>query len=153
MSSLARRAFRAVLIVTLFPSYACVHAAPIDEAPSMMMSATTSQTFQWRRLHGNGQYISDEVLYAERLTPLPTLLRTHLLGFQMPASALAAGPAKRMTCTTLVYLDGLYEPGALESGIDTKDLSGVEYYSAATAPTQFRRAGNACPILLLWVRH
>ena len=153
MSSLARCAIRAAITVTLLPIYACVHGAPIDDAPSMMLSATSAQTFEWRRAHGNGQYISDEVLSAERLTPLPTLLRTHLSGFQMPASALAAGPATRTSCTTMVYVDGLYAPGALESGIDTKDLSGVEYYSAITAPTQFRRAGTACPVLLLWVRH
>ena len=144
---------RAAQVVLAFILCGCVQGPPIEERASAAMPANSLQTFEWRRLHGSGQYITGETLARERLTPLSTLLRTHLVGFQMPASALAIGPVTRATCTTQVYVDGLWAPGALEEGVHTEDVAGVEYYSAATTPIQFRRANNVCPTLLLWLRH
>jgi hypothetical protein len=50
-----------------------------------------------------------------------------------------------------VYVNGLRSIHAFD-GIQPRELFGVEYYEAASAPVKYRRAFSTCPVLLLWLK-
>lgn len=53
-------------------------------------------------------------------------------------------------CLVPIYLDNM-PLGEVDSDlIRTWDLSGAEYYTAATVPARYRTSGSACGVLLLW---
>ena len=56
-----------------------------------------------------------------------------------------------MPCFVQVYLDGLKLNSDIEL-IRTQDLYGVEYYTGASVPVQYRISGAACGVLLAWSR-
>jgi hypothetical protein len=52
-------------------------------------------------------------------------------------------------CGVEVFLNGLRTLDTL-AGLTARDVNGVEFYTTGIVPPQFRRAGSACPVLLLW---
>lgn len=59
-------------------------------------------------------------------------------------------------CPPSLYLDGNFVPGISASEIDSwippARLAGLEVYSEATAPRQYRQPGSTRGSLLLWSR-
>ena len=54
-------------------------------------------------------------------------------------------------CVVPTLVDGEDVRGA-DALLKTRDLAGVEYYTAPQVPAQYRRSGTACGLLILWVR-
>lgn len=67
-------------------------------------------------------------------------------GPQMSGSCVSSTP-----CFLQVYLDGLKVNSDLDF-VHTSELYGVEYYSGASAPAQYRMSGSGCGVLLAWTR-
>jgi hypothetical protein len=54
-------------------------------------------------------------------------------------------------CFVQVYLDGVKVNSDIEL-VRTSELYGVEYYTGASMPVQYRISGSACGVLLAWTR-
>ena len=67
-------------------------------------------------------------------------------GGQMDGSCASSTP-----CWLHVYLDGLKINSDLDL-VHTSQLYGVEYYSGTNMPVEYRTAGSACGVLLVWTR-
>jgi hypothetical protein len=112
--------------------------------------ANSQSEFDYRRVHSSaGRFITADVLSANGDRSLDEVLRERLLGFE---SSRGAGPSPpNGKCGVDVYLNGLHSIDAFD-GIRPRDLLGVEYYEAGSAPEKYRRAYSACPILVLWLK-
>lgn len=56
------------------------------------------------------------------------------------------------SCPIKLFLDGLaLQPDDFDI-VHTWDLAGVEYYTGASMPAQYRISGGACGVLLMWSR-
>lgn len=68
-----------------------------------------------------------------------------------PSATMSGSCASSMPCFVQVYLDGLKLNSDIEL-IRTQDLYGVEYYTGASVPVQYRISGAGCGVLLAWSR-
>lgn len=122
------------------------------------------QDFEWRRRMGIGRFLTDSILLAERTKPIARIMETHLPGLN---SVGFDRTVTRFDCGRVdVYVDGVaYGPtrplGRGRGAGDETDLrslwgenvAGVEYYSAAGAPVQYRKTGaSRCGLVLIWLR-
>ncbi|HEX8243533.1 MAG TPA: hypothetical protein VF541_08560, partial [Longimicrobium sp.] len=61
------------------------------------------------------------------------------------------------TCSVQLFVDGTYTPtdrGRLANEVEPGDVEAVEVYrSAAETPTEFRRQGAGCGLIVIWTRH
>lgn len=106
--------------------------------------------FEVRRRLGIGRFITDSILHAEESRSLTMVLRAYIPGVsRLLATRSADGPPSDR-CGVDVYLNGLRTVGDLSS-FKARDVDAVEFYTASTAPGEYRRAGTFCPVLLLWV--
>jgi hypothetical protein len=106
--------------------------------------------FDYRRVHSPaGRFITADVLSANGDRPLEEVLRERLLGFESSSGARPSPPNGK--CSVDVYVNGLHSSDAFD-GIRPRELFGVEYYKAATAPVKYLRAFSTCPVLLLWLK-
>jgi hypothetical protein len=113
--------------------------------------ANSQSEFEYRRHHSAaGRFITADVLQANADLPLVDVLRIHITGFAMPGDP---QPARGFNnrCGPDVYVNGLRAIDAFDS-IRPRNLSGVEYYEASSAPAKYRRALSTCPVLLLWLK-
>jgi hypothetical protein len=67
-------------------------------------------------------------------------------GARMEGSCASSTP-----CWMQVYLDGVKVNSDLGL-VHTSQLYGVEYYSGTSMPVEYRTAGSACGVLLVWTR-
>jgi hypothetical protein len=121
-------------------------------APPPRSAISNGQSeFEQRRLHNaGGQFLGAGVLAANGDIPLLELLTTRLRGFTTTGDARGAAGV-RSSCELQVFVNGLPTAAAFDA-LHPRDLFGVEYYDAASAPIKYRRAFSACPVLLLWLR-
>jgi hypothetical protein len=113
--------------------------------------ATGQSEFEYRRHHSAaGRFISADVLAANADVPLMDVLRIHITGFASPGDP---RPPRgfNSNCGIEVYVNGLRAADAFDN-IQPRDLVGVEYYEASSAPVKYRRAFSMCPVLLLWLK-
>ncbi|MFL5616322.1 MAG: hypothetical protein ACJ796_21830 [Gemmatimonadaceae bacterium] len=146
---------------------ACVRGGPrVEPAPaasSVMQSgdrengarlqasanANSQSDFEYRRMHSSaGRFITAVVLSANGDRSLDDLLRARLVGFE---SGTGRPSRPNGECGLDVYVNGLRSVDAFD-GIRPRDLIGVEYYEAGSAPVKYRRAFSTCPVLLLWLK-
>jgi hypothetical protein len=124
---------------------ACVRGARHIEPPPAASAAESE--FAYRRAHSPaGRFITADVLHANGDRSLESVLREHLPGFGSSRGARPNG-----NCGVDVYVNGLRSIDAFD-GILPRDLLGVEYYEAGSAPVKYRRAFSTCPVLLLWLK-
>ncbi len=122
--------------------------------------------FYVRAENGSGTYFTRADI--DRINPrrLTDLLRT-VPGMLMIADedreseqnevSLAAAAGARMNrCSPRYFLDGTpleaSRGGVMGMGLRPSEVEGVEVYRGATAPAQFRRAGDTCAVVLIWKR-
>ncbi|HKN68483.1 MAG TPA: hypothetical protein VJW73_19500 [Gemmatimonadaceae bacterium] len=78
------------------------------------------------------------------------LLTTHIRGFKTSGDSHGI-PGFASSCSVSVFVNGL-PTGDVLTLLRPRDLLGVEYYEATSAPVKYRRAFSSCPVLLLWLR-
>ncbi|HEX7018610.1 MAG TPA: carboxypeptidase regulatory-like domain-containing protein [Gemmatimonadaceae bacterium] len=150
-----------------------IHAEPVQ---------LRMQAFETRRAMGVGRFLTDSALARDAMRPLPFALVTHFPGLRLvqvppsPAGRLCddpqcAGTADQPpgtmhieavgssgiladtspTCPVDVYVDGFFYTEDMEA-VPTSTVAAAELYDKSSAPPQYRRAGKACKVLLLWTR-
>lgn len=137
----------AVVIALIVVQSAACFAPPPGSAPA----PDQLNEFEWRRAHGSGTYLSGSELDDYGTLPLSQVLSIRLLGFASTQAPPLSGLPGLSKCGVDIYVNGSPAPGALDQ-LQARDLAGVEFYQAATAPPQYRRVDSACPILLLWLK-
>ncbi|MGH7619920.1 MAG: carboxypeptidase regulatory-like domain-containing protein [Gemmatimonadaceae bacterium] len=115
--------------------------------------------FEARRRMGIGHFIGDSVLQADSTKPVATIIAGHLPGFR---SVRDGRTVSRFPCVGSpdIYINGARTQFSARGGdvtdlrlYDGRDIAGVEYYDAASAPVQFRRLSlSSCGVLLIWTR-
>lgn len=152
-------------VLSALGAMACVrggpHVEPLPAASSVSQTgrdnaarqgsvdANSQSEFDYRRVHSpGGRFITADVLNANGDRSLDDLLRARLVGFEN-----SAGRPSRPNgeCGLDVYVNGLRAVDAFD-GIHPRDLIGVEYYEAGSAPVKYCRAFSTCPVLLLWLK-
>jgi hypothetical protein len=112
--------------------------------------------FEARRKHGIGRFFTDSALFEHRSLGMQVLLATRIPGI----TALGSGVSGER-CAVNFYLDGfrLTEPPDLRyprvldlGGFRLEEFSGIEVYSEATVPVQYKPANGACAVVLLWTK-
>jgi hypothetical protein len=147
-------------LVAVVALSACVHGAVrVDTEPSIHLAAMRSaesassneqSEFDHRRLHSAaGQFLTADVLAANRDLSLAQVLSTYILGFATGGGVRGSGVETR--CKLHVFVNGLPADDTFDA-IRPHDLIGVEYYKATSAPIKYRRAFSECPVLLLWLK-
>lgn len=106
--------------------------------------------FEFRRLHAAaGQFITPDVLAAYGDLPLGDVLRSRLRGFGLPSDRMNRG--LDAGCTMAIYVNRGRTADVI-ADLHPRDLAGVEYYEATSAPLQYRPTLSSCPVLLLWLK-
>ena len=114
-------------------------------------SANGQSEFEYRLHHSaGGRFITAEVLAASGDLPLVDVLRIHINGFVAPGDS-RPPRAYNDRCGLDVYVNGLRTIDVFDI-IRPRDLVGVEYYEASSAPVRYRTAFSSCPVLLLWLK-
>lgn len=125
--------------------------------------------FEMRRGMGIGRFLTDSVLLQEHTEPVASIMARHFPGLY----SVGFGQGMRrwrngVTCRPDVYIDGtrygpatppggarspIRQPDALDLRfVNGGDVAGVEYYTEASAPAQYRRPGMDCGVILIWLR-
>lgn len=104
---------------------------------------------------GMGRFLTDSALSHDRIQNLPLMLATHFPGIMLKAGGRIVTPESSgllgsLECSVLIYLDGFKIHGPDLDNIHPDELAGVEEYSRASAPVQYRPQGNYCKVILLW---
>ncbi|HEX6747896.1 MAG TPA: carboxypeptidase regulatory-like domain-containing protein [Longimicrobium sp.] len=72
------------------------------------------------------------------------------------ASALESGAAAVQACAVQLYVDGVFTPtdaGRVGDAVNPADVEAVEIYrTAAELPTEYRRQGSGCGVIVIWTR-
>jgi hypothetical protein len=145
-----------IVINACASSHASQVLAPVaaPSAPSVpVVAPATSDAladFEWRRVHAGGGHFLRESLHSVQNASLISVLRMQLPGFATQRGAVLL-PSMSESCSLDTYVNGLWAPEAAND-LRARDVEAVEYYEAATAPPRYRRAGHACPVLLIWLR-
>jgi len=122
-----------------------------DSDAATFASANGQSEFEYRLHHSAaGRFITADVLEANGDLPLIDVLRIHITGFVAPGDS---RPPRGFNdqCGLDVYVNGLRIADVYDN-IRPRELVGVEYYEASSAPVQYRKAFSTCPILLLWLK-
>jgi hypothetical protein len=120
-----------------------------NEPGSTTNTEARRATFAFHRVHSAaGQFIAEDVLAAAGDIPLIDVLDSHLRGFIRGRGVPAVGLAD---IGIDVYVNGLRAGDVLDV-LHPRDLVGVEYYDASSAPVNYRRAFSAAPVLILWLK-
>lgn len=132
-------------------------ATPLDTVHiADVYAAAAPKEFEIRRRMGIGRFITDSTLNHDRMESLPLLLQSHIPGVMLNSRGLyvieGSGLLGSPVCGVLIYLDGFKLTDTDLASIRPADLIGVESYSRASAPVQFRPQGNYCKVILLWSR-
>jgi hypothetical protein len=128
------------------------------------------QEFETRRKAGIGRFFTDSVLTEHRAQGLRLFLAYRVPGLFFREGTLVAKNRER-DCAMLVYLDGFSlgptigpsyslapklphnvfarEPIDFDK-FRLEELAGIEVYSRADAPAQYRPSGDYCKVVLLW---
>jgi hypothetical protein len=113
--------------------------------------------FAQRAAHGNGRYLTREQIETRNAFRVTDLLR-NLPGIRLTPTMFSSqlrmrGGGLSGDCAPTVFIDGMQIVNAADD-LDTiaqpQDLAGVEVYSSAEAPFQYRR--GACGVVLMWTR-
>jgi hypothetical protein len=153
-----------LVVLSSLAAAACVRGAPhVEPVPALSVAqsggreharlqgsadANSQSEFDYRRVHSSaGRFITADVLSANGNRSLEEVLREHLLGFES-SSARPSSPNGK--CGVDVYVNGLHSIDAFDD-IRPRDLLGVEYYEAGSAPVKYRRSFSTCRVLLLWL--
>ena len=120
----------------------------VDRLLDVLARSSDRIARRWAK-HLRADLFELEVSSRDVREPLEELLRERLLGFE--SSSGARPPLPNGKCGVSVYVNGLHSIDAFD-GIRPRDLLGVEYYEASSAPVQYRRASSTCPVLLLWLK-
>jgi hypothetical protein len=122
--------------------------------------------YERRKAMGIGRFLDDTLLDRQQLKNLPIALSMLLPGLQAVTTdvpgkyvLLSKRSSGRMTpspCLVDVYVEGARFNGDLQD-FGPSDLAGIEFYSIASAPVEYRRPSSgtepACQVLLLWLRY
>jgi hypothetical protein len=121
------------------------------------------QDFEMRRHMGIGRFLTDSVLQREATQPIASIIARHVPGMYatmfdrsvLRRNCLTWGPLPPRDAAPDVYIDDVLHRGdALDLRfIDGMDVSGVEYYTAASAPARYRRLGMSCGVILIWLKY
>jgi hypothetical protein len=122
--------------------------------------ATELSEFEGRRALGVGQFLTRDELDKFAGRELATHLAARFHGTRMQMGKVGGTQYLMSTqgdvnprdggCVTKVFLDGLRRDPDL-SDIRPENLAGVEFYSVANIPAEYR-SGAPCGVLLLWTR-
>lgn len=124
-------------------------ALPRRVSPPTSPAQSRRAEFEYRRIHAAaGQFITESELLREADAPLVDVLRRHLHGFTSLRDGRVVSEADILSQLE-VYVNGLRSVGL---DVVPRDLVGVEYYQAADAPVNYRRAFTSVPVLLLWMK-
>lgn len=136
-------------------------------APAILDTVTTSKPavpdrlrdFELRRQMGIGRFLTDSMLRAEPIQPLVGILARRFPGIYSVGDGRTVA---RFNCGKVdVYIDGFPTSPAVKAP-DATDLrfifgdnvTAVEYYTAASAPVQYRpKHSLGCGVLLIWLRY
>ena len=122
-----------------------------DSDAARSASSSGQSEFEDRRQHSAaGRFITADVLAANGDLPLIDVLRIHITGFTAPGDS-RPPRGYNDNCGLDVFVNGLRAVDVLDL-IRPRDLVGVEYYEASTAPVKYRKAFSSCPMLLLWLK-
>jgi hypothetical protein len=109
-----------------------------------------------------GRFITTAMLEKDRGRPLGTLMAQRLPGLniikQGTSEYLSSSRNQTRPCLTQVVLNGLivYRPGMPPfdlSAIDTRQIIGVEYYTAMTVPPKWQGPGwSDCGTTVIWTK-
>jgi len=127
--------------------------------------ARNLREFEARRTMGLGRFLTDSALRDEPSHSLQLVLAQRIPGLFVNGSGVVSGPSPNGgMCEVLMYLDGfkLLPDGRKDAPgppvvdlevIRLDDIGGVEVYSQASAPVQYRRSmGSYCKLILLWTK-
>jgi hypothetical protein len=121
--------------------------------------------FVRRSRSGAGQYITPEMIARRQPIALSDLLRrtpglrVDGVGFDATITmrggihAFASGDEDR--CSPGFVVDGMQLPlslDELDTWVQPKDLKGIEVYTAATVPGEFRLPFQDCGVIVIWTR-
>ena len=146
----------------------------LDTVRTSALSGTLRlHDFELRRRMGIGRFLTDSALARQASQPIATIMAGHFPGVY---SAWMDRGVMRRNCDTRlspprdgrpdVYVDGV-RLGLTQSNvgsivppsdaldlrfIDGADVAGIEYYTEASAPAQYRRPGMVCGVILIWLR-
>lgn len=113
--------------------------------------------FEDRSKNGLGRFFTDSALIEHRSLGLRMLLATRIPGLRVLGTGVISGNS----CEVNFYFDGfaLKEPRDLRyrrvidlDGLPLRDFAGVEVYSEATVPAQYKPRNGACVTVLLWTK-
>ena len=112
------------------------------------------QGYYARERMGIGHFITDSVLASAHALPLSIVLASHVPGLRAIGSQVVSSEGDTRggaSCPVLTYVDGI----RLNISIDAfhaDDIAGIEVYSRAAAPVQYRPTGDYCTVVALWTR-
>jgi hypothetical protein len=137
-------------------------------APAVLDTVTTTakpsvpdrlRDFEFRRKMGIGRFLTDSMLRSEPIQPLTGILARRFPGIHSVGDGRTVA---RYNCGKVdVYIDGFPTSPAVKAP-DATDLrfifgdnvAAVEYYTAASAPVQYRpKHSLGCGVLLIWLRY
>jgi hypothetical protein len=122
--------------------------------------------YERRKAMGIGRFLDDTLLDRQQLKNLPIALSMLLPGLQAVSTDIpgkyhliskrSSGRMQSSMCYVDVYVEGARFYGDVQE-FGPSDLAGIEFYSMASAPVEYRRQSSAnrpaCQVLLLWLRY
>ena len=127
--------------------------------------------FERRRSMGIGRFMTDSALSRIQDQDLGIVMQTHFPGLRSQGGSLvsmrgscggaiplsagggtqsaASGSCFSGACAVRVYVDGVNYPEGLDV-LPTWAIAGIEYYTGASTPVEYRVLGSACGTVLLW---
>jgi carboxypeptidase family protein len=119
------------------------------------------EDFERRRRMGIGRFLSDSVLLSEKSSPIAEVMARRFPSLRAIDNDRTVAT---LQCGALsIYVDGLRVSGSFSGlggyhdatdlrALAGDDVAGVEYYTAASAPVEFRRLSMGCGVILIWTR-
>jgi hypothetical protein len=105
--------------------------------------------FEMRQRMGIGRFLTDSVLKAEKRTPIAQVMARRFPGFRVLGNDNGVG--KDNCGVPDLYVDGNKSVADL-SIVTAEDVAGVEFYTRASAPVQYRLSTTRCGVLLIWLK-
>lgn len=127
-----------------------VRGRAVDQRPPQIAD------FYKRQARGIGRFITRAEIERRNALRTTDLLRTVPGLTVYSAGAMSTVRYRSALCDPEVYLDGTALSGAFDfDAIAPSTIEGIEVYSTATAPVEFRRSWGrtACGTVLLWSRY
>jgi hypothetical protein len=121
--------------------------------------------FEMRQAMGIGRFLTDSVLFTEPTRAVAEIIAAHVPGIAVLDEGRTV--VQRMCISPTgapiengglaVYVNGVRTssrgaPDATDlRGLSGRDVAGVEYYDATSAPAQYRELGQSCGVVLIWL--